>query len=56
MHDARGQWLLNLRAQPERFEAFGRWLHSDNEHFVAWAQVNRAIDGQDEQAPTTQEY
>lgn len=51
-----GQWLLDLHAQPERFEEFDRWLHSDNEHFEAWAQVNRAMDTLDEQAPTTQEH
>lgn len=37
-----GQWLLELQNHPERFDDFDRWLHSDDEHFEAWAQVNRA--------------
>ncbi|HEK1686351.1 TPA: FecR domain-containing protein [Pseudomonas putida] len=51
-----GQWLLDLQSQPERVEEFDRWLHSDNEHFEAWALVNRAMDALGEQAPTTQEH
>lgn len=51
-----GQWLLDLQAQPERFDDFDRWLHSDDEHFEAWAQVNRAMDALDQQAPTTRTH
>ena len=51
-----GQWLLDLQAHPERFEEFDRWLHSDEAHFEAWAQVNRAMNALDQQAPTTHEH
>lgn len=37
-----GQWLLDLQAHPERLDEFDRWLHSNDEHFEAWAHVNRA--------------
>lgn len=50
-----GQWLLDLQDHPERFEAFDRWLHSDEEHFEAWAQVNRAWESLDHHTPTTRQ-
>lgn len=48
-----GQWLLDLHDHPERFDDFDCWLHSDNEHFDAWAQVNRAWDALAEQPAST---
>lgn len=48
-----GQWLLDLQARPERFAEFDRWLHSDAEHFDAWAQVNQAWDSLAVQPATT---
>ncbi|NWB52372.1 FecR family protein [Pseudomonas sp. F8002] len=51
-----GQWLLDLQTQPERFEDFDRWLHSDDEHFEAWAQVNRTWDTLGKQPATTQRH
>lgn len=36
------EWLLDLEAEPARFEEFDDWLHASPEHFSAWAQVNRA--------------
>lgn len=35
-------WLLDLQAEPARFEEFDHWLHASPEHLTAWAQVNRA--------------
>ncbi|MCQ3030040.1 FecR family protein [Pseudomonas syringae] len=35
-------WLLELQAEPARFEEFDHWLHASPEHLSAWAQVNRA--------------
>ncbi|KTB90694.1 hypothetical protein AO073_21975 [Pseudomonas syringae ICMP 11293] len=35
-------WLLDLQAEPARFEEFDQWLHASSDHFNAWAQVNRA--------------
>lgn len=35
-------WLLDLAAEPARFEEFDHWLHASPEHLKAWAQVNRA--------------
>lgn len=35
-------WLLELQAEPERFEEFDHWLHASPENLSAWAQVNRA--------------
>ncbi|UXZ95334.1 FecR family protein [Pseudomonas phytophila] len=35
-------WLLELQAEPARFEEFDHWLHASPEHLNAWAQVNRA--------------
>jgi transmembrane sensor len=35
-------WLLDLQAEPARFEEFDHWLHASPEHLSAWAQVNRA--------------
>ncbi|MBC3952547.1 FecR domain-containing protein [Pseudomonas folii] len=35
-------WLLDLQAEPARFEEFDHWLHANPEHLSAWAQVNRA--------------
>ncbi|WP_122662190.1 FecR family protein [Pseudomonas viridiflava] len=35
-------WLLDLQAEPERFEEFDNWLNASPEHLTAWAQVNRA--------------
>lgn len=35
-------WLLDLQAEPARFEEFDDWLHANPEHLSAWAQVNRA--------------
>lgn len=36
------EWLLDLQAEPARFEEFDHWLHASPEHLSAWAQVNRA--------------
>ena len=36
------EWLLDLQAEPARFEEFDHWLHASPEHMPAWAQVNRA--------------
>lgn len=35
-------WLLDLQAEPARFEEFDHWLNAKPEHLTAWAQVNRA--------------
>lgn len=35
-------WLLELQAEPARFEEFDHWLHASPEHLSAWAQVNSA--------------
>jgi transmembrane sensor len=35
-------WLLELQAEPARFEEFDHWLNASPEHMSAWAQVNRA--------------
>ncbi|WP_241666041.1 FecR family protein [Pseudomonas canadensis] len=35
-------WLLDLQAEPARFEEFDHWLHASPDHLSAWAQVNRA--------------
>ena len=50
-----GQWLLDLQQQPERFEEFDRWLHSHEEHFEAWAQVNRAWEALGSHSPSTEQ-
>ena len=51
-----GQWLLELQTRPERFDDFDRWLHSDDEHFEAWAQVNRAWESLGEQPASTERH
>ena len=51
-----GQWLLDLQQHPERFEDFDRWLHSHEEHFDAWAQVNRAWEALGAQVPGTEQH
>ncbi|MDY7534795.1 FecR domain-containing protein [Pseudomonas sp. Bout1] len=51
-----GQWLLDLQTHPERFEDFDRWLHSDDEHFEAWARVNRVWDTVGKQPATTKRH
>ena len=51
-----GQWLLDLQHQPERFEDFDRWLHSNDEHFEAWAQVNRAWEALAAQPASTEQH
>lgn len=51
-----GQWLLELQDHPQRFDDFDRWLHSDPEHFEAWAQVNHAWEALAQNPATTTQH
>lgn len=46
-------WLLDLQAEPARFEEFDHWLHASPEHLSAWAQVNRAWAAIEQPSTTT---
>ncbi|AMB87663.1 hypothetical protein AWM79_21175 [Pseudomonas agarici] len=46
------EWLLRLETAPECFDDFDLWLHSQPEHFVAWARVNQAVVALAEQPAT----
>ncbi|MCQ2995321.1 FecR family protein [Pseudomonas syringae] len=47
-------WLLELQAEPARFEEFDHWLHASPEHLSAWAQVNRAWSAIEQPSTTAQ--